>query len=118
MVVRLLDNGAFRVVTEESELRNHAVHDDSDTDKDDDDDVAGPVAPRPTTGLSPKGHDVPPTWNDARKSADFQSPGPVGSPAHGSMSPGQARHRHSRRSTGPSFSSPQARHPRQPGGEP
>ena len=45
MVVRLLDNGAFRVATEESELRNHAVDDDSDTYTDDDGDVAGPVAP-------------------------------------------------------------------------
>ena len=45
-----LDNGAFRVVTEESELRNHAIDDDSDTDEDDDDYVAGPVAPRPSGG--------------------------------------------------------------------
>ena len=110
MVVRLLDNGAFRVVTEESELQNHAVDDDSDTDEDDDEEIAGTVSHRPTTESDPSRHDVSPTRNDAEQPVNSQNPGPVMSPAHGAMSPGQARHRHSKRSTGPSFLPPQDNH--------
>ena len=96
--------------SEESELQNHAIDDDSDTDEDDDEEIAGPVSHRPTTESNPDRHDVSPTRNDARQPANFQNPGPVMSPAHGVMSPGQARHRHSKRSTGPSFLPPQDTH--------
>ena len=95
MVVRLLPNGAFRVVTEEAELQNHSISDgsDSDTDNDDDEEVTEPEPAQLPIPQLPVGHGVTPSSSNGHRADDAAQPGPVTSPAHGNMSPAQYRHR-------------------------
>ena len=112
MVVRLLPNGAFRVVTEEAELQNHSIGDgsDSDTDNDDEEEVKEPEPAQLPVPQSPVGHGVTPSSSNGHRADDATQPGPATSPAHGNMSPAQHRHRRSKMSLGESLMSAPTAH--------